>query len=341
MPKAADERYMEEALALATKGEGHTRPNPPVGAVVVRGGKVVGRGWHRRCGGPHAEVAAIANARSSAKGQSVAGATLYVTLEPCSKPGRVGACTDAIVAAGIGRVVYAVDDPNPRNRGRAKRVLARAGISCERLPKKSGVAQRAAKLIAPFAKHVTTGLPFVTVKIAMSLDGRICDRFGDARWISSPRARAATGKMRERVDAIMVGAETVRRDNPSLLCHSKRNDDLVRVVVSRSGRLPKLAQIFTDGAVNKTLVYRDAREAIEDLGRMGMMHVLCEGGLSLATSLAEAGLVDEWLAVLAPVVVGDRHICDAARPFSLEAVSEAGGDAICLYSAAKRYSVTL
>lgn len=337
MPEAADEKYMEEALALAAKGEGHTRPNPPVGAVLVRGGKIVGRGWHRRCGGAHAEVAAMRNANSV----SLSGATLYVTLEPCSRPGRVGACTDAIVAAGIGRVVYAVDDPNPRNRGRAKRVLSRAGIVCERLSKKSDAASKAARLIAPFAKHVLTGLPFVTVKIAMSLDGRISDVFGDARWISSPRARAATGKMRERVDAIMVGAETVRRDDPSLLCHTKKNDDLIRVVVSHSGRLPKSAQIFTDGAANKTLVYKDAQEALEKLGRMGVMHVLCEGGLSLAVSLAEAGLVDEWLAVLAPVVIGKRRICDAARPFSLEAVSAAGGDAMCLYSAAKRYSVTL
>ena len=342
MPGAVDERYMEEALSLAAKGEGHTRPNPPVGAVVVKGGRIVGRGWHERCGGPHAEVAAIADATSETKKRrSVSGATLYVTLEPCSRPGRVGACTDAIIAAGIGRVVYAVDDPNPRNRGRAKRVLARAGIECERLPKSYVAAMRAARLIAPFAKHVLTGLPFVTVKIAMSLDGRICDQFGGARWISSSRARAATGKLRERVDAIMVGAETVRRDNPSLLCHTKKNDDLVRVVVSRSGRLPESAQIFTDGAVNKTLVFQDARKALEELGRMGVMHVLCEGGLALATSLAEAGLVDDWLTVLAPIVIGKRRIGDVARQFSLEAISAAGGDAMCLYSAAKRYSVTL
>jgi diaminohydroxyphosphoribosylaminopyrimidine deaminase/5-amino-6-(5-phosphoribosylamino)uracil reductase len=329
MPKAADERYMEEALALAAKGEGHTRPNPPVGAVLVCGGKVVGRGWHKKCGGDHAEVAAIKNASAR---PSSCHSTLYVTLEPCSKPGRVGACTDAIVAAGIERVVYAVDDPNPRNRGRAKRVLARAGISCERLSVNSGAARKAARLIAPFAKHVTTGLPFVTVKIAMSLDGRISDDFGDARWISSSRARAMTGRMRERVDAIMVGAETVRRDNPSLLCHTKRNDDLVRVVISRSGRLPKSAQIFTDGAANKMLVYSDAREALEELGRMGVMHVLCEGGLSLATSLAEAGFVDEWLTVLAPVVVGKRHIADAVRPFEAKSASTIDGDAMCLYS---------
>ena len=342
MPKAADEIFMEEALSLAAKGEGHTRPNPPVGAVVVCDGRIVGRGWHKRCGGDHAEVAAIKNAiRHSPTGQFPLATSLYVTLEPCSKPGRVGACTDAIMAAGIGRVIYAVDDPNPCNRGRARRVLSRAGIACERLSKKSDAARKAARLIAPFAKHVTTGLPFVTVKIAMSLDGRISDDFGDARWISSSRARAETGKLRERVDAIMVGAETVRRDDPSLLCHTKRNDDLVRVVVSRSGRLPKSAQIFTDGAVNKTLVYADARKALEALGRMGAMHVLCEGGLALATSLAEAGLVDEWLTVLAPVVIGKHRIGAAARPFSVEATSTVGGDAMCLYSAAKRYSVTL
>ena len=333
---------MLEALSLAAKGEGHTRPNPPVGAVIVSDGEIVGRGWHRRCGCDHAEVAAIKNCFRRSGSQTLPpSASLYVTLEPCSKPGRVGACTDAIIAAGVGRVVYAVEDPNPRNRGRAKRILAKAGIACERIASDSGAAKKAARLIAPFAKHVATGLPFVTVKIAMSLDGRIADDFGDARWISSARARAATGKMRERVDAVMVGAETVRRDNPSLLCHTKRNDDLVRVVISRSGKLPKSSQIFTDGAANATLVFPYARKALEELGRMGVMHVLCEGGLALATSLAEAGLVDEWLTVLAPVVVGARHIADATRPFSVESVSTAGGDAMCLYSAAKRYSVTL
>ena len=342
MPRASDESFMREALSLAARGEGHTRPNPPVGAVLVCGGEVVGRGWHRRCGGDHAEVAAIKDClRRSGSRRLPRGASLYVTLEPCSKPGRVGACTDAIAGAGVGSVVYAVDDPNPGNRGKARRVLAKAGVPCRRLAAGSPAAKEAARLIAPFAKHVLTGLPFVTVKIAMSLDGRISDDFGEARWISSAGARAVTGRMRERVDAVMVGAETVRRDNPSLLCHTKRNDDLVRVVVSRSGRLPKSSRIFTDGAANATLVYSDALKALEELGRMGVMHVLCEGGLSLATSLAEAGLVDEWLAVLAPVVVGGRRIADAARPFSVESVSTAGGDAMCLYSAAKRYSVTL
>ena len=301
---------MRRALALACRSRGHTRPNPPVGAVIVKGGRIIGEGRHRRCGGDHAEVAALKDAVR--RGHSAKGASVFVTLEPCSRAGRVGACTDAIAAAGVGRVVYACPDPNPVNRGRAGRVLARRGIECERMSGAEGVVHECDELIRPFAKHVLTGLPYVTVKVAMSLDGRICDDWGDARWISSDGSRRATGRLRERVDAIMVGAETVRRDNPSLLSHGRRNDGLVRVVVSKSGRLPKSAQVFTDGR-NETLVFRDAREALVELGRRGMLHVLCEGGLRLATSLAEAGLVDEWLAVVAPAVVGTRRIADAVR----------------------------
>lgn len=303
--------FMARALELARRGEGHTRPNPPVGAVVVSDGEIIGEGYHHRAGQPHAEVMAIRNARLAPATAELRPLTLYVTLEPCSKPGRVGACTDAIIAAGISHVVYGCPDPNPVNRGRAKRILARHGISCELFgPRSSPLVTRLSALIAPFAKHVTTGLPYVTVKLAMSLDGRICDDRGDAKWISSEAARRETGKLRERVDAIMVGAETVRRDNPSLLSHGRRNDDLVRVVVSRSGKLPRKAQVFTDGR-NDTLVFPDAELAIRELGRLGMMHVLCEGGLKLATALAEAGLVDEWITVLAPKVIGSRRISEA------------------------------
>ena len=300
---------MLRALRLAVNGMGHTRPNPPVGAVIVRGGEVVGEGWHKKAGGDHAEVAAIRNAKR--RGKSTEGATIYVTLEPCSKPGRVGACTDAIVAAGISNVVYAATDPNPKNRGRAKRVLAKSGVKCERFSGDAKLIRAADWLIRAFRKHVTTGLPFVTVKIAMSLDGRICDNWGDAKWISSETARKCTGQLREKVDAIMVGGETVRRDDPSLLSHGRRNDDLIRVVVSKSGRLPKNAQVFTDGAPNRTLVFDDARKALEELGAMGVMHVLCEGGLKLAVSLAEQGLVDEWISVVAPKVIGSRRVKDA------------------------------
>lgn len=332
MLKAADTGYLWRALELAERGEGHTRPNPPVGAVIVsRDGRIVGEGWHRKAGGEHAEVAAIRSARAP-----LSGATIYVTLEPCSQAGRVGACTDAIAAAGLARVVYAVADPNPKNRGKAKRALARAGVDCIRAGKTvcepaewtacgglKACLEKAERLIAPFAKHVTTGLPYVTVKLAMSLDGKICDRYGDAKWISSAVSRRRVGWERARVDAVMVGAETVRRDNPSLLSHNKRNDDLIRVVVTRSGRLPKTAQVFTDGR-NQTVVYRPhgsrqaseegfLREVLKDLGDKGVMHILCEGGLKLASSLADAGLVDRWISVTAPIVIGSRRLKDALR----------------------------
>ena len=310
MRKASDEgNALLEALRCAERGRGHTRPNPPVGAVIVRGGEIIGRGWHRRAGGDHAEVAAIKDA--ARRGESVRGATLYVTLEPCSRPGRVGACTDAIIAAGLKRVVFGSVDPNPVNKGRAKRVLAKAGVVCEQ-SKDVDFVLACNRLIEPFCKHVTTGLPFVTVKIAMSLDGRICDDHGDARWVSSPKMRLRTGYYRQVVDAIMVGAETVRADNPSLLSHGRRNDDLLRVVVSRSGRLPKTAQVFTDGR-NETLVFDDAKKAIRELGRRGCLHVLCEGGLKLAVSLVQAGMVDEWITVLAPKVIGSRRISRAVK----------------------------
>ena len=315
--ESPDILFMRRALSLAARSCGHTRPNPPVGAVVVRNGAVVGEGRHVRCGADHAEVAAL---KSSRRRGGAEGAAVFVTLEPCSKPGRVGACCDALIAAGVARVVWAVPDPNPKNAGRAARILRRAGIKTEcwarsRDAGKAACAEEAGRLIAPFAKHVTTGMPYVTVKLAMSLDGRICDSSGDAKWVSSARARKMTGRLRERIDAIMVGAETVRRDNPSLLSHGRRNDDLYRVAVTASGSLPRNAQIFTDEARDRTLVFRPdgrgLRGVLEDLGARGFMHVLCEGGLKLVRSLAKDGLVDEWITVLSPKVIGDGPIASA------------------------------
>lgn len=313
---------MARAWALALKSCGHTRPNPPVGAVVVQGGRIVGEGRHRRCGGDHAEAAALKDAARRLPGidfHMAAPATVYCTLEPCSKPGRVGACCDALIAAGVKRVVWACPDPNPTNRGRAARVLRRAGIDTACWAQERSVARRTlardiwATTLRPFAKHVTTGLPYVTVKLALSLDGRICDTMGQARWISGPASLRETATWRERADVVLVGAETVRRDNPSLLCHTRRNDDLWRAVVSRSGNLPQDAQIFTDAAKDRTLVYRDPVEAVRDLGARGFMSVLCEGGFGLARALADADLVDEWVSILCPLVIGERPLADARR----------------------------
>lgn len=334
----ADVFFLARAVTLARRGEGHTRPNPPVGAVVVKNGRIIGEGWHRRCGGDHAETAALKN--TVRRGNSAEGASVYVTLEPCSRPGRVGACTDALIAAGVSRVVFACSDPNPVNRGRAARILAKAGIVCEKI-----ALPEAQRLIAPFAKHVTAALPFVTVKIAMSLDGRICDFRGGANWISSAAARKTTGKLRTRVDAIMVGAETLRADDPVLLPHEGRNDDLLRVVVTRSGNLPSGAKLFCDGR-NETVVFKigsrkesrsegmlfaaDLRDMMAQLGKRGIMHVLCEGGLKLAVSLVEAGLVDDWITVLSPCVIGTRPIAEKTvfKPADDEYFVRTGGDAI-------------
>ena len=332
-----DAEFMARAVALARRGVGHTRPNPPVGAVIVRDGEIIGEGWHKKAGGDHAEVAAIKGAMKflSAGGKSgvpdkgaLNGATIYVTLEPCSKAGRVGACTDAIAASGISKVVYAIPDPNPDNCGKAKRALARAGVQCERFKGDKDVVAEADELICHFRKHVLTGLPYVIVKIAMSVDGRICDNWGDAKWISSKSSRELTGgDLRGKVDAIMVGAETIRRDNPSLLSKGRPNPDLVRVVVSKSGRLPKAARVFSDGAPNRTIVFDDARKAIEELGRRGALSVLCEGGLKLARSLADAGLVDQWVNVFAPILIGSRPIAKAVRgKFNEERSFANGGD---------------
>lgn len=336
---AVDEiRFMERAIRLAERSCGATRPNPPVGAVAVKDGRVIGEGRHRRCGGDHAEVAALKSA--ARRGHDAAGATVYVTLEPCSRAGRVGACCDALKAANVAKVVWAVPDPNPKNSGRAAGVLRAAGIATECWHRSNDCGKRscaadAAKLIAPFAKHVSTGLPYVTVKLAMSLDGKICDDWGGARWVSSAKARRVTGRLRERVDVIMVGAETVRKDNPCLLSHGRRNDMLYRAIVTRSGRLPCASQVFTDDASGRTIVFRvggrrsceklpggakmiqatDLTEVMKSLGEMGFMHVLCEGGLELARSLAKDGLVDEWLAVLAPKVIGhERMDCATVVP---------------------------
>jgi diaminohydroxyphosphoribosylaminopyrimidine deaminase/5-amino-6-(5-phosphoribosylamino)uracil reductase len=328
---AIDSEFLHRAISLAQRGMGHTRPNPPVGAVIVKDGVVVGEGWHKKAGTDHAEVAAIKNAaRRGVK--SLEGATIYVSLEPCSKRGRVGACTDAIAASGIKRVVYACGDPNPVNRGKAKKALAKCGIECTLFPNpKSYVRRLAHDIIRPFEKHIKTGLPYVTVKIAMSLDGKICDDKGNAKWISSPEARKFTGKFRSSAaDAVMVGAETVRKDDPLLLSHEKANPDLIRVVISKSGKLPKNARVFTEGA-NPTFVYKSPEEALSALGEMGVLHVFCEGGLKLASYMAEQNLVDTWLTVLSPIVIGSRSIENAVRGFRPVFVGGKGVDVISFF----------
>lgn len=329
---ADDVLFMKEAVALARLSMGHTRPNPPVGAVVVKNGKIIGRGRHVKCGCDHAEAAALKDCV-----ESTDGAVLYCTLEPCSKEGRVGACTDAIIKAGISKVIWACNDPNPVNALCAAEIFEKNGIECG-----SGLLKDEAEdIIRPFKKHVTQKRPFVTVKLAMSLDGKICDSEGGAKWISSPAARAETGLYRECCDAIMVGAQTVRADDPSLLSHGKANDDLMRVIVTESKDLPRDARVFTDGAVNKTIVMVPSemgglRGMMEKLGAMGIMHILCEGGMKLALSLYEEGLVDEWVSVLSPVVIGEKPMSETRRGSLVSSVQCEDKDVIARWNVCSR-----
>lgn len=291
-----DLQYMLRALELARQGEGLTRPNPPVGAVLVQNDAVLAEGWHQRAGGPHAEV----NCLKAAPAGDLSEATLYVTLEPCSTSGRTPPCTDRILERGIGRVVAAVPDPNPNHAGRGLELLREHGVSVE-----CGVCETEAReLIAPFAKRITTGLPYVTLKLAATLDGRIADRNGDSKWITGPAAREAVQALRRRADAVLVGAATVRADDPSLLPRPAEGRRPWRVVVGKD--IPPAAQVLTDAAAECTL--RRSGELSEILRGLAaeqeVMHVLCEGGGRLAAGLVEEGLVDAFALFFAPKLMG-------------------------------------
>ena len=326
--KTDDTKWMAEALRLARLGEGLTRPNPPVGAVVVKGGLMIGRGYHRKAGGPHAEIVALRQAGVRARG-----ATLYVTLEPCSSWGRTPPCTDAILKAGITRVVCAMADPNPKHAGKGFTLLRTSGLIVE-----CGVgAAEAAELLRPFTSSMLRARPYLTVKLASSLDGRIADASGCSQWISGPKARVQVQGLRRRVDAVMVGAGTVIQDNPSLLPRPARGRKPWRVIVDAVGSVSAKSRVFTDERAACTLLattrrcpagQRDAyakggaqvmvlpasgrgvslTALLEALQARGIMHVLCEGGGVLAGSLLKAGLVDEWVLFVAPLILGAQGL---------------------------------
>lgn len=291
-----DEQYMLRAIELAKRGEGMTRPNPPVGAVLVLDGEIVAEGWHEKAGGDHAERACLKNLEA----QSLRSASLYVTLEPCSTQGRTPPCTDLIIEKGIGRVVVAVKDLNPKHAGRGLEILEQAGVEVV-----SGVCEAEGReLVAPFEKFITTGMPYVTLKLASTLDGRIADHLGDSKWITGSEARERVQAMRRRADAIMVGGGTVRKDDPSLLPRPAEGREPWRVVVGTD--VPAEAKVLTDEAAERTLVRAGGLEGIlkELAEKHDIMHVLCEGGGKLAAGLVEEGLVDEFAFFVAPKLLG-------------------------------------
>ena len=324
MRRIDDAHYMRLALRLGRRGLGRTSPNPPVGAVVVAGQTVVGRGYHHKAGMPHGEVEALRDAGAQARA-----ATLYVTLEPCAHHGRTPPCTDAVIAAGVRRVVIGTGDPNPSVPGNGAARLRAAGIDVT-----MGVAQSACdELIAAFRKHVTTGLPLVTLKLAASLDGRIATATGESRWITGAASRRSVHHLRATHDAILVGAETVIHDDPELTCRLRGGRNQLRVILDGRLRLPLSAKVLTHTETAATLVVTgqqasaakirqiEARGAtvmrlpatsarvsmarlMRALGKRNVASVLIEGGATVAAAALAAHVVDRLLIFYAPKLIG-------------------------------------
>ena len=334
-----DEDFMRVALNLARNAIGRTSPNPLVGAVIVREGRIVGAGWHRKAGTPHAEIHALNMAGDLAKG-----ATLYVTLEPCSHYGRTGPCAEAVVKAGIKRVVIGMGDPNPKVAGKGIAILKRAGIEV-----RCGVLEDEARALNEvFLKWIATQKPFVVLKTAMSLDGKIATHTGKSQWITGEAARRRVHEYRDTYDGIMVGIGTVLADNPSLTARlpDGQGKNPVRIVVDSKARTPLDAKLVTDGAA-LTIIAVTAKapqervQALKDkgvaimvagdgeqvdmdllmrkLGEMEICSVFVEGGGQVNFSLLKAGLVDKVHAFIAPKLIGGR---EALTPVEGEGFAE-------------------
>lgn len=321
-----DVHWMRLALDEARKGVGRTAPNPPVGAVVVKGGDLLGSGWHRAAGMPHAEREALADAVAKHGPEAVRGSIVYVTLEPCSTHGKTPPCTQGLIDAGVSRVVYACADRNPAHLGRADAILRQSGIETT-----AGVCSgEAEKLLRPFFKVCETGLPWVIWKTAMSLDGRLTRPPGEGRWLTGEAARADVQKLRAGVDAILTSGATVRRDRPALtirvpeLLEGRRQP--WRVVFSDlPDTLPKDCDLFTDAFRDRTLIRprHDLEASLRGLVReQGVLSCMTEAGGIFSAALFEAGLVDEVVVYCAPLLCGGPSpaLAGAGLPHALKLI---------------------
>ena len=299
MTAERDKEFMRAALHEAKKALGQTSPNPAVGAVLVIDNRIVARGHHREAGRDHAEVECLRNfgVRVPAR------ATLYVTLEPCSTAGRTGPCTNAIIEAGIGSVVVGATDVNPRHSGKGIIQLRKAGVKVH-----EGILRdECAELNEAFNKWIVTRRPFVIAKCGMSLDGRLTRPAGEPRCITDPSARRHAYRLRAGVDAILVGAETIRADNPRLtLRDARRARQPWRIVLTRSGKLPRRARLFSNRFASRTLIYRDKSLAavLKNLGKRAITSVLIEGGGEVLGQALDARLIDKVQIYLGPILTG-------------------------------------
>ena len=318
-------KYMALAIALAKRAEGMTSPNPIVGAVIVKNRRIVGRGYHKKAGLPHAEINALRQAGVKAKG-----ATLYITLEPCDHFGRTPPCTAAVIKSGIKRVVIAMRDPNPVNNGNGIRKLNRYGIKT----KVGLLAKDAEAMNRPYIKFITKKIPFVTVKVAQSLDGKIATKTGDSKWISSGDSRCYVHELRRIADAVMVGANTVRRDDPLLLSRLSRGKQPIRVIVRGRSGLPSGAKVFSDSHKAPVIVVRpagrsgkkvDLNKLLTALAKRGITNILVEGGGELIAGLVKENLVDRFLVFIAPKIIGGRDAKTAVEGSGIEKIKDALG----------------
>ncbi|TWT85314.1 Riboflavin biosynthesis protein RibD [Posidoniimonas polymericola] len=324
MPTQTDAAMMALAVRLAARGEGAVEPNPMVGCVLAHGDQVVGKGWHQQFGGPHAEVNALA-----AAGERAAGATAYVTLEPCCHTGKTPPCTGALIAAGVARVVFAVRDPFPQVNGGGLQQLTEAGIECH-----TGVGEEdARRLLAPYLKLTQAGRPWVIAKWAMTLDGKLATSTGSSQWISSPESREIVHQLRGRVDAIIVGAGTARDDDPLLTARPAGPRTAARVVLGEVAPGSQLARTIDQAPVISVVPSQVARHRaadgvevlalggrnhterlaslLDELGARRMTNVLIEGGARGLGAAFDGGLIDEVHAFVAPKLCGGA---DAPSP---------------------------
>jgi len=320
-----DIAFMRQALRLAARARGRTSPNPMVGAVIVRDGLVVGKGYHPHAGAPHAEVFALDQA-----GQRARGATLYVNLEPCSHHGRTPPCAEAIQEAGVSRVVAAIEDPNPLVSGKGLALLRQAGIQVE-----VGVcAQEARQLNEAFLTYITRKRPFVILKYAMTLDGKIATASGDARWVTGEKARAYVHRLRGEADAILVGIGTVLKDDPELTARRRNDKNPIRIILDSQARIPTEARVLQTISQAPTWIVTTSKASMDriealhacgaavlvveedtqgrvdwhsllrTLGEREIVSLLVEGGGTVHASALEAGVGDKVLAFIAPRIIG-------------------------------------